>query len=136
MPTSSLGRLDPARFAGGGIPLHRPRPRARSTALGALGLDPRMPRCRRRRDRRRDHGERRARPCRGERQDTADRTLIAFGGAAPLHAARLARKLGMRRCVVPVGAGVGSAHGFLSAPIGYEVVRTRHMRLEALDHGC
>ena len=43
-------------------------------------------------------------------KDTADRTLIAFGGAAPLHAARLARKLGMRRVVVPVGAGVGSAH--------------------------
>jgi N-methylhydantoinase A len=66
-------------------------------------------------------------------KDTADRTLIAFGGAAPLHAARLARKLGMRRVVVPQGAGVGSAHGFLRAPIAYEVVRTRPMRLDALD---
>ena len=66
-------------------------------------------------------------------KDTAGRTLIAFGGAAPLHAARLARKLGMRRVVVPVGAGVGSAFGFLRAPIAYEVVRTRHLRLDQFD---
>ena len=66
-------------------------------------------------------------------KDTAERTLIAFGGAAPLHAARLARKLGMARVVVPVGAGVGSAYGFLRAPIAYEVVRTRHMRLDGFD---
>ena len=66
-------------------------------------------------------------------KDTADRTLIAFGGAAPLHAARLARKLGMKRVVVPVGAGVGSAFGFLRAPIAYEVVRTRHVRLDLFD---
>jgi N-methylhydantoinase A len=59
--------------------------------------------------------------------------MIAFGGAAPLHAARLAQKLGIGRIVVPVGAGVGSAHGFLRAPIAYEVVRSRHMRLDALD---
>ena len=66
-------------------------------------------------------------------KDTAERTLIAFGGAAPLHAARLARKLGMKRVMVPVGAGVGSAFGFLRAPIAYEVVRTRHLRLDLFD---
>ncbi|MCB1744474.1 MAG: hydantoinase/oxoprolinase family protein [Gammaproteobacteria bacterium] len=66
-------------------------------------------------------------------KDTTDRTLIATGGAAPLHAARLAQKLGIRRVVVPLGAGVGSAHGFLRAPIAYEVVRTRLMRLEAFE---
>ena len=64
---------------------------------------------------------------------TADRTLIAFGGAAPLHAARMARKLGMKKVVVPVGAGVGSAFGFLRASIAYEVVRTRHIRLDQFD---
>ena len=57
-------------------------------------------------------------------KDTAGRTLIAFGGAAPLHAARLASKLGIERVVIPPDAGVGSAHGFLDAPIAYEVVRT------------
>jgi N-methylhydantoinase A len=49
-------------------------------------------------------------------KDTAGRTLIAFGGAAPLHAARLAGKLGIERVVIPPDAGVGSAHGFLDAP--------------------
>ena len=50
--------------------------------------------------------------------------MIAFGGAAPLHAGRLAQKLGMRRVVIPTGAGVGSAIGFLRAPISFEVVRS------------
>jgi len=45
----------------------------------------------------------------------AERTLVAFGGAAPLHAARLAEKLGITRVVVPLDAGVGSAIGFLEA---------------------
>jgi N-methylhydantoinase A len=66
-------------------------------------------------------------------KDTAGRTMIAFGGAAPLHAARLAAKLGIERVVVPQDAGVGSAHGFLDAPIAYEVVRTLLVRLDALD---
>jgi N-methylhydantoinase A len=58
------------------------------------------------------------------------RTLIAFGGAAPLHAARLAEKLGIRRVMIPSGAGVGSAFGFLLAPVAYEVARSRYMRLD------
>ncbi len=66
-------------------------------------------------------------------KETSDRTLIAFGGAAPLHAAGLARKLGIRRIVVPPDAGVGSALGFLGAPIAYEVVRTLLVRLDALE---
>jgi N-methylhydantoinase A len=66
-------------------------------------------------------------------KDMVGRTLIAFGGAAPLHAARLAQKLGISRVVIPVGAGVGSAHGFLQAPISYEVVRSRLVALDAYD---
>ena len=58
------------------------------------------------------------------------RTLIAFGGAAPVHAARLAQKLGIERVVVPTAAGVGSAVGFLRAPISYEVVRSRYACLD------
>ena len=61
------------------------------------------------------------------------RTLIAFGGAAPLHAVRMAEKLNMRQVVIPPGAGVGSAIGFLRAPVAYEVIRSRYQRLSALD---
>jgi N-methylhydantoinase A len=69
-------------------------------------------------------------------KDTSDRTLIAFGGAAPLHAARLAQKLGIRRIVVPPDAGVGSALGFLDAPMAYEVVRTLLVRLDTLEQAA
>ena len=66
-------------------------------------------------------------------KDVTARTLIAFGGAAPLHAARLMDKLGARRVLVPPSAGVGSAVGFLTAPVAYEVVRSRYMRLGDFD---
>ncbi|MFQ5467065.1 MAG: hydantoinase/oxoprolinase family protein, partial [Kiloniellaceae bacterium] len=66
-------------------------------------------------------------------KDVAARTLVAFGGAAPLHAARLAGKLGIERVIVPTEAGVGSAIGFLRAPAAYEVVRSRYQRLRALE---
>jgi N-methylhydantoinase A len=63
-------------------------------------------------------------------------TLIAFGGAAPLHAARVAEKIGVSRVIVPSNAGVGSAIGFLAAPIAYELVRSRHARLDDFDAGA
>lgn len=59
--------------------------------------------------------------------------LIAFGGGAPLHAARVAEKVGVQRVIVPPNAGVGSAVGFLAAPVSYELVRSRYMRLDAFD---
>ena len=63
----------------------------------------------------------------------AQHTLIAFGGAAPLHAARVAERIGASRVIVPSNAGVGSAVGFLAAPISYELVRSRHARLDEFD---
>jgi N-methylhydantoinase A len=66
-------------------------------------------------------------------KDARGRTLVAFGGAAPLHAARLADKLGLDRVLVPSNAGVGSAVGFLRAPIAYEIVRSQLQRLDMFD---
>ncbi|MFY9316236.1 MAG: hydantoinase/oxoprolinase family protein [Burkholderiales bacterium] len=69
-----------------------------------------------------------------ERGKVAERcTMIAFGGGAPLHAARLAQRLGIRRVLVPVDASVGSAVGFLRAPIAFEVVRSLRRREDAFD---
>ena len=66
-------------------------------------------------------------------KDLRERTLIAFGGAAPLHAARVAEKLGIAQVLIPSNAGVGSAIGLLRAPVAYEIVRGRLMRLSAFD---
>ena len=60
-------------------------------------------------------------------------TLIAFGGAGPVHACNLARLLKMRRVLVPLGAGVASALGFLVAPPATDMVRSYVGRLERLD---
>jgi N-methylhydantoinase A len=66
-------------------------------------------------------------------KDLRPRTLIAFGGAAPLHAARVAEKLGIGRVLIPANAGVGSAVGLLRAPVAYEIVRGRLIRLGSFD---
>lgn len=62
-------------------------------------------------------------------KNISDNMMIAFGGAAPLHAARLCEKLGIDQCLVPPGAGVGSAIGFLRAPFGYEALASKIVRL-------
>ena len=57
--------------------------------------------------------------------------MVAFGGAGPLHAARMARALGIPTVIVPYGAGVGSAIGLLEAEPRIDVTTTRIMRLDA-----
>ena len=132
-----MGRINPASFAGGKITLAPEKsetaiavaigePLGLSNNIAAAGVDEIV-------------NENMANAARVHAiehgKDTADRTLVAFGGAAPLHAARLADKLGIDRVIVPKGAGVGSAVGFLMAPIGYEVVRTRLVDLRDFDPG-
>lgn len=55
--------------------------------------------------------------------------MVAFGGGGPLHAHQIARKLGVRKILIPEAAGVFSALGFLAAAPAYEVARSRPMRL-------
>ena len=61
--------------------------------------------------------------------------MIAFGGAAPAHAGRLCEKLGIDRLIVPPGAGVGSAIGFLRAPFSFEATKSLFMTVSAFDGG-
>ncbi|BCH23374.1 hydantoinase/oxoprolinase family protein [Mesorhizobium sp. L-8-3] len=68
-------------------------------------------------------------------KNISDNIMISFGGAAPLHTARLCEKLGIDRCIVPRGAGVGSAIGFLKAPFGYEALASRLTRLSQFRGG-
>jgi N-methylhydantoinase A len=130
-----LGRIDAATFSGGKLPLDSGGAAAAVTRiigeplqlpaeLAALGISEMV-------------DENMANAARVHAiesgKDARSRTLIAFGGAAPLHAARVAEKLGIARIVIPANAGVGSAVGFLRAPVAYEIVRSRLQRLDAFD---
>lgn len=131
----TLGKIDPGSFAGGAISLNeQAAEEALATAIGKpLGIDGAWPAA----------GvveiveEAMAAAARVhaiERGKAIGQcTMIAFGGAAPLHVCRLADKLGIDRIVVPKGAGVGSAIGFLRAPIAFEVTKSSLMALEPLD---
>ncbi|MDP9097039.1 MAG: hydantoinase/oxoprolinase family protein [Pseudomonadota bacterium] len=130
-----LGRYDPARFAGGALRLYpEPAAAAMTASVGArLGLEPGMAAL----------GiiemvdENMANAARVHAIESGKsyggRTLIAFGGGGPVHGYRVAEKVGIDRVLVPIGAGVGSAIGFLRAPVGYEVVRSRYGRLGSFD---
>jgi len=67
-------------------------------------------------------------------KDVARDTMIAFGGGAPLHAGRLCDKLAVDELLVPPGASVGSAIGFLRAPFAYEALRSHHAMTAEFDH--
>src|SRR5471032_1275683 len=130
-----LGRIDPHNFAGGSIPLSVDNATAamegkigglldlgaEETAYGvAEVVDENMSNAAR------VHAVESG-------KDISDYTMITFGGAGPLHAARLCEKSGITQFLVPPGAGVGSAIGFLRAPFGYESVRSASMRFSDFD---
>ena len=130
-----LGKLDPENFAGGSIKLHQDNSKialakhvgdtlemdAVEAAFGvAEVVDENMANAAR--VHAVENGE-----------DLSEYTMIAFGGAAPLHAARLCEKLGVERLLVPPGAGVGSAIGFLRAPFSFEANRSVYMKLSDFD---
>ncbi len=130
-----LGKLDPTNFAGGSIVLH-PEKSTDSLAAhvgdtlamdaieAAWGVSEVV-------DENMANAARVHAVENGE--DLGEYTMIAFGGAAPLHAARLCEKLGMDRCLIPQGAGVGSAIGFLRAPFSFEANRSVFMTMASFD---
>jgi N-methylhydantoinase A/oxoprolinase/acetone carboxylase beta subunit len=60
-------------------------------------------------------------------------TIVAFGGAGPVHAYGLAKKLGAPRLIVPPNAGVGSALGFFTAPRAFDLLRSHKVSLPNAD---
>jgi N-methylhydantoinase A len=60
-------------------------------------------------------------------------SLIAYGGAGPVHAGALARQCGIARVIVPAHSGAFSALGCLVSPLRYDAVQTHRARLEAWD---
>ncbi|MGP6086339.1 hydantoinase/oxoprolinase family protein [Antarctobacter jejuensis] len=130
-----LGRLDPENFAGGAIPLS---PDASDKAVSdklaakldmgvsdaAFGVTEMVD----------ENMANAARVHTVENgRDIEHFTMIGFGGGAPLHACRLCEKLGIRELIIPPGAGVGSAIGFLKAPFSYEATRGLFQRIENFD---
>ena len=125
-----LGLIDPARFAAGTLQLDRAAaegavasrvgaPLGLTASWAAAGITEIVE----------ENMASAARVHAIERGKTPERcTMIAFGGAAPLHAARLAVKLGVRKVLVPVDASVGSAVGFLRAPVAFELARSLRVR--------
>ena len=65
--------------------------------------------------------------------DPSRLVVVAFGGAGPVHVCNLARKLRIRRILVPLRAGVLSALGLVLAPAAYDIARTRKTPLQGLD---
>ncbi len=131
-----MGRIDPLGFAGGAIRLSmEAAQRAVNEGVGlALGLDEAVAAfgttevvCENMASATRVHAIESG-------KNANDRAMIAFGGAAPLHVCQLADKLGVNRIIIPQDAGVGSAVGFLRAPISYELVQTVYEALDAFDY--
>jgi N-methylhydantoinase A/oxoprolinase/acetone carboxylase beta subunit len=56
-------------------------------------------------------------------------TISAFGGAGPVHAYGLAKKLGAPQMLIPPNAGVGSAMGFFTAPRAFDLLRSHKVSL-------
>ena len=66
-------------------------------------------------------------------KDPRNYAIIGFGGAGPAHAGQVARVLGVKQVVVPLGAGVTSALGCLTAPLSFEEVRSLPGLLSSTD---
>ena len=130
-----LGYLDADYFLGGRMRLDRERagrsiaenvagPLGISAARAALGIHEVV----------NDNMARAAKVhCLEQGRDPRSYTLVAFGGAGPVHAHRVAAALGMRHILYPARAGVMSAFGFLVSPPAFELMRTATALLSEVD---
>ena len=129
-----LGRIDPDRFLGGEMPLDAAAAAAAvATLAGELGLTPletaegivrianaNMAAAIRSRTIQKGH-------------DPREFTLVAFGGAGPMHAAEVAETLGTTEVLVPPYPGITAATGLLTSDLKYDQMRTVFMVEGAVD---
>ena len=130
-----LGYLDPNYFLGGSMPLNRPaaekaiekklaKPLGTSTIEAAFGIHDLI-------------NETMAAAAKTHIAEKGGNpnivTISAFGGAGPVHAYGLAKKIGAPRILVPPLAGVGSALGFFTAPVAFDLSRSHRVSLEDAD---
>jgi N-methylhydantoinase A len=131
----SLGYLNPDGLLDGAMPLEHERAQAvfKREIADRLGLDPLVAAygC---------HELANATMIRAIKSVTVQRgrdprvfTLVAFGGSGPIHAAAIARELGIRKVLVPPGPGVFSAVGLLQARLEFHAKKTHLRRTRDLD---
>ena len=65
--------------------------------------------------------------------DVRGHVLVAFGGAGPVHAYQVAKLLGIKKVVCPLGAGVMSSIGMLVAPKSFDSLQSYISRLDSVD---
>jgi N-methylhydantoinase A len=123
-----LGRLDPAFFLGGQLPLDRA---LASRALGRLGKRLEYPELETASAMVRVCNENMANAIRiltvEQGTDPREHSLIAFGGAGPTHACEIAEALDIRHVLVPPAPGLCSAFGALAAGVRIDAVRSVHL---------
>jgi N-methylhydantoinase A len=129
-----LGRLDPGRFLGGDMALDTAAAEAAVDRLAErLGLD-RLATAEGILRLANANMAQTIRSITVERgHDPRDFSLVAFGGAGPLHAAELAAMLGIREVVIPPHPGITSAAGLLTSDLRYDHMRTVFMTEGAID---
>ncbi|MDX3905180.1 MAG: hydantoinase/oxoprolinase family protein [Pigmentiphaga sp.] len=127
-----LGRLSPERFLGGQMPLdveaaHRAIETAVAVPLG-LGVQRAAEGILRIAATKMSYAVKGVSTERG--LDAASFTLIAYGGAGPLHASSVAREIGMKHLIIPRAPGHFCAFGMLHSDLRYDYVRTTFKKLE------
>ena len=130
----TLGYLDPAYFLGGRMQLD---PARAADAIGPLATELGLSNERAAWGIHEVVNEAMARAakvhCLERGKDPRDYALVAYGGAGPVHAYRVAEILGIERIIYPIRAGIMSAFGFLVAPAAFEMLRTLALPLDRLD---
>jgi N-methylhydantoinase A len=129
-----LGRLNPAYFLGGTIQLNVAKAAAKLDELGGRFGMGRMEIAQAVIDIANENMANAIRVLSIDRGlDPREYTLVAFGGAGPLHASDIAAKMGMRQVVIPVYPGLTSAFGALIAEPKITQVWSKHFRSDAID---